>query len=127
MHTSRALLFAVMFSAVLLAGCTASQGMLTSTPGYDANASALKIKIKPLGFIPSFAVVPVGTKVTWVNNDMMPHMIVFDGVNSPELEPGVSWSYTFDKAGVYNYQCKITPQRGVIVIEEPEAEEAESS
>ena len=125
MNSSRALLFAVMFSAVILAGCTASQGMLTSTPGYDANTSTLKIKIKPLGFVPSFAVVPTGTTVTWTNLDMSPHIIVFDGVSSPEIEQMASWSYTFNEPGVYNYQCKITPQRGVIVVEEPPAEETE--
>ena len=121
MNSSRALLFAVMFSAIILAGCTASQGVLTSTPGYNATQAALGIRLEPMGFVPSFAVVPTGTTVTWTNNDIMPHIIVFDGVTSPELGPGVTWSYTFDEPGVYNYQCKITPQRGVIVVEEPEA------
>lgn len=120
MHAKRAILIAALLSAVLLSGCTSSRSVLTASPGYNEELSELRIKIRPLGFVPSFAVVPAGTTITWANDDMMPHILSFDGVTSPELEPGAEWSYKFIEPGVYHYRCRITPQRGVIVVEEQE-------
>jgi plastocyanin len=59
-------------------------------------------------FDPGSISIPVGTKVTWVNDSTMAHTITgsSDGFrNSGMLDPGASFSQTFDKAGTYSYVC----------------------
>ncbi len=63
-------------------------------------------------FRPRRLTVPVGTKVTWINKDYQVHTVtsgtdLFDG----GLGMGGSFSYTFNKPGVYEYYCK--PHRGM--------------
>jgi plastocyanin len=67
-------------------------------------------------------VVPVGTKVTWTNNDNIPHTATSDtGVwDSGTLNPGQSFSFQFTKAGTYPYHCTIhgaASMSGVIQVQ----------
>ena len=55
--------------------------------------------------------VPVGTTLTWVNDDSQDHVImsrtgVFD---SGRIEPGERFSYTFTDLGSYKYVCDSDP------------------
>ena len=69
--------------------------------------------------------IPVGTTVTWVNDDSVPHNIqsqdesgkVIDLFNSPPLNTGDRFEYTFEEEGVYNYHCTFHPWRvGVVTV-----------
>ena len=69
--------------------------------------------------------IPVGTTVTWVNEDSVPHNIqsqdefgkVTDVFNSPPLNTGERFEYAFDEAGVYNYYCSFHPWRvGLVTV-----------
>ncbi|MEO5985459.1 MAG: plastocyanin/azurin family copper-binding protein [Candidatus Limnocylindria bacterium] len=66
--------------------------------------------------------VKVGTTVTWTNDD--PEMIhtvtdVDAGFDSGFLDPGDSFSFTFDTPGEYEYYCLPHPwMRAMIVVEE---------
>lgn len=79
------------------------------------------IVIKNFSFNQSSVTVKVGTKVTWTNNDSVPHTITSDSgalLNSPVLSPGQSFSFTFVNSGTVNYHCKIHPSmRGSIIVE----------
>ncbi len=57
------------------------------------------------GFEPFDTQITVGDTITWMNDDSMAHTVVDDeGVfNSGDIEPGESYSYTFDEAGTYTY------------------------
>jgi len=57
------------------------------------------------GFEPFDAQITVGDTITWMNDDSIAHTIVDDeGVfDSGGIEPGESYSYTFDEAGTYTY------------------------
>ncbi|MFQ5782212.1 MAG: plastocyanin/azurin family copper-binding protein [Nitrosopumilus sp.] len=68
---------------------------------------------------------PVGTTVTWVNDDFVPHNVqsqdefgkVTDVFNSPPLNTGDRFEHMFEEAGVYNYHCTFHPWRvGVITV-----------
>ena len=63
------------------------------------------VEISEDGFDPSDAQITAGDTVTWMNNDSIAHTIIDDeGVfDSEEIEPGESYSYTFDEAGTYTY------------------------
>jgi len=65
------------------------------------------------------------TSVTWVNDDSVPHNIqsqdevgnVIDLFNSPPLNTGDRFEFTFEEAGVYNYYCSFHPWRvGVVTV-----------
>lgn len=70
------------------------------------------ISINNFAFNPSTTIIKVGSKVTWTNNDNVPHTITSDSgslLRSPTLAPGQSFSFTFTKAGSENYHCSIHP------------------
>lgn len=61
--------------------------------------------------------VPVGTTVTWTNQDGLPHTTTSGtpgdetGVwTSDFLQRGDSFSFTFDQPGTFQYFCKVHPQ-----------------
>jgi len=69
--------------------------------------------------------IPMGTTVTWVNDDSVPHNIqsqdasgkVTDLFNSPPLNTGDRFEFTFEDAGVYNYFCSFHPWRvGLVTV-----------
>jgi len=77
-------------------------------------------------YLPLNLEIPVGTTVTWVNDDSVPHNIqsqdevgnVIDLFNSPPLSTGDRFEFTFDEAGVYNYYCSFHPWRvGLVTVE----------
>lgn len=63
--------------------------------------------------------IPIGTTVTWVNDDSVPHNIqstdekghVIQLFNSPPLNTGDRFEFTFEESGVYNYYCSFHPWR----------------
>ena len=69
--------------------------------------------------------IPTGTKVTWINDDSVPHNIqsigesgkVIQLFNSPPLNTGDKFEFTFEESGVYNYFCSFHPWRvGVVTV-----------
>lgn len=86
-----------------------------------AVSSAVTIDIKNFSFNPSQITLKVGTKVTWVNNDSVPHTITSDSGNlldSAILSPGQSFSFVFSDVGTINYHCNIhKSMKGTIVVE----------
>jgi plastocyanin len=69
--------------------------------------------------------IPVGTAVTWINDDSVPHNIqsmddsgnVIQLFNSPPLNTGDKFEFTFEESGVYNYFCSFHPWRvGVVTV-----------
>ncbi len=84
-------------------------------------ASNITIGIKNFAFSPSSTTIKVGTKVTWINNDSVPHTITSDSgnlLNSSQLSPGQSFTFTFTSPGTTNYHCSIHPtMHGKIVVE----------
>jgi plastocyanin len=69
--------------------------------------------------------IPTGTTVTWINDDSVPHNIqsigeagkVIQLFNSPPLNTGDKFEFTFEEEGVYNYFCSFHPWRvGVVTV-----------
>jgi plastocyanin len=58
---------------------------------------------------------PVGTTVTWTNNDSAPHTVSQNGggFSSKVINPGETFSYTFDKAGALEYHANM---KGTAVV-----------
>ncbi len=95
----------------------------TTTTGATANATEVKIPLNAFdptrpenAFAPLDLTVAVGTTVRWINEDTQVHTVTSgtsDGVagssddlfGSQFLNPGDSFTHTFDSAGTYDYFC----------------------
>ena len=80
----------------------------------------LAIAIRNFAFDPPSVTIPAGTKVTWTNDDQIPHTATSstDVFNSGNLALNQSYSYTFDKAGTFDYICIYHPyMKGTIIVE----------
>ena len=90
-----------------------------ATPEASPDAEACTIDIRDLAFIPAQTEVAVGTTVTWTNSDTVPHTATATdrSFDSSILDPGQSFSYTFEEAGTFDYTCLVHPQmEGTIVV-----------
>ena len=91
------------------------EASLQATPG----AEECTIDIRDLAYQPAQTEVAVGTTVTWTNSDTVPHTATHaDGAfDSGILDPGQSFSYTFDEAGTFDYICLVHPEmKGTVVV-----------
>ena len=86
-------------------------------PTAGAQGKTMPVSIKNFAFNPPNTTVSAGTTVTWVNNDQAPHTATAnDGAfDSGTLQPGQSYSFTFDKPGTYAYHCNIHPDMSATV------------
>ncbi len=73
-----------------------------------------------MAFQPSLLEAKVGTNVTWVNASSVVHTVTGDDLgfdDSGLIDPGQSYSATFDTPGTFHYRCGPHPgMEGVIVI-----------
>ncbi|MEO0432292.1 MAG: plastocyanin [Cyanobacteria bacterium J06656_5] len=81
-----------------------------------------------LAFEPATITIKAGDTVTWVNNKMAPHNVIFDAAQVPggkdvadslsqeqlTFSPGESYSSTFSESGEYSYFC--APHRGAGMV-----------
>ena len=99
-----------------------------------APAYAAEVKVKMgsdaglLAFEPATITIKAGDTVTWVNNKMAPHNVIFDPAGTPggkavadklsqtqlTFSPGESYSSTFTEPGTYKYFC--APHRGAGMV-----------
>ena len=93
-----------------------SAALLLSIAGLPLvrSAAATEVKIDNFSFGPAALTVPIGTTVTWVNRDDIPHTVVSTDdpktFKSKVLDTDEKFSFTFSKAGTYPYFCSIHPK-----------------
>ena len=85
----------------------------TSTAAADT-----AITIQGFAFGPATITIPVGTKVTWTNNDPATHTVTSDtgAFDSKNMANGASFSFTFTQAGSYAYHCAIHPRMVATIV-----------
>jgi predicted lipoprotein with Yx(FWY)xxD motif/plastocyanin len=73
----------------------------------DALSGNVAVSISNFAFNPSPLTVKVGSTVTWTNNDSASHNVTADdgSFKSDTLAKGATFSFTFTKAGTYQYYC----------------------
>ena len=75
--------------------------------------------IRGMAFTPARIEIEAGTTVTWKNNDPLAHSVTAAdrSFDSGLIQPGATWSYTFSKAGTYDFSCTPHPfMKGVVVV-----------
>jgi plastocyanin len=100
-----------------------------STATQKAPAPIAVVEITPDGFVPTTISITKGTKVVWVNQDVMPHLIAADPYPTHKQLPALlapkalgnkqTYSFTFTKAKTVNYHDELNPTaawEGVVVV-----------
>lgn len=93
----------------------------TTTTTTSVSPSTATISIQNFSFNPSTLAVKAGTKVTWTNNDTVPHTVTSDSAglfDSKAIAPGQSFSFTFTTPGTVSYHCAIhSMMKGTVNVE----------
>jgi len=81
-------------------------------------AEAPRIGIAKFQFGPSTVTVPVGTTVTWVNQDDDAHTVTADDgrFSSAGLDHDEQFSYRFAAPGTYAYHCALHPHMTARIV-----------
>ena len=117
-------------SALMIAALVISSCAVLATPAFAADQTVkMGSDSGLLVFEPATVTVSQGDTVTWENNKMAPHNVIFDANKVPggkeiadkltnkqlTFAPGESYSSTFDvEPGEYTYYC--APHRGAGMV-----------
>lgn len=102
----RILIVASIVAAVALAGCAQQDGGNASGGPYSVSAT------QDSTFDPETITIAVGETVEWTNDANFAHTVTSYDVpsgassfDSDNMEPGETFSHTFQEAGTYEYRC----------------------
>jgi plastocyanin len=104
----------IISASIIVTACYKHNGDYNS-----GSANSYTITMKNSAFSPATLTVVSGSKVTWMNDDIMIHTVTTaDGnLNSGDIAVGTSYSKTFSGAGTYNYyDANNTSMTGVLII-----------
>lgn len=132
MHRTSLRFAALALSAGLLgAACSSSDSADTSpAPGATAAAGQATATVLNFAFDPIDLEVPVGTTVTWTNEDRFGHTVTSGTPDSPTGEyelvlgeltdgdtSGMTGSQTYETAGTFEYFCRYHPNMvGTVIV-----------
>jgi plastocyanin len=88
----------------------------------EAPTALPEVSIIDLTFQPESIEVPVGTTVSWRNDDPFDHTVTATdgGFNSGIMGAGAEFTQTFETAGTFDYFCAVHPSmRGTVVVTSP--------
>jgi plastocyanin len=114
----------------VLAGCFSERGVAGPSGGSctvslaPSQHGSTVVAIQGFAFDPTLVRVKVGGSVTWVNCEppgTPSHTTTADGGawGSPLLDPGATYTTTFNSAGTFAYHCEPHPSMTAQVIAEP--------
>jgi len=107
--------------AATVLGCAVGALIAASVLFAQADSPMSTLSIHNFTFTPQTLTVKVGTKVTWINKDDIPHGIASSNnafKKSGALDTDDSCSFTFTAPGTYKYFCYLHPNMvGSIVVE----------
>jgi plastocyanin len=106
--------------ALVLGLMAVSQPAMAAQPAPVAPAPAgATVKIDNFVFGPEALTVSVGTTVTWINQDDIPHTVVANDktFKSKVLDSDERFSFTFTRPGEYGYFCSLHPHMtGKVIV-----------
>ena len=113
--------FPTLFAALALSAGAIAVSAVAQTPALAATPAPAgpTVKIDNFTFGPTTVTVRVGTTVTWVNQDDIPHTVVATdkAFKSRVMDTDEKFSFTFTKPGEYTYFCSLHPHMvGKVVV-----------
>jgi plastocyanin len=115
----RGLLLLAALVLLLTVGLSACGDTGAAQPGDDPSDAT--VTVATFSFAPDPLVVPVGTEITFVNEDAIDHTVTAGTREAPEPErfdgqlpeKGSTFELTLDEPGSYDYFCQIHPGPGM--------------
>lgn len=118
----------ILFLAMCFTGCGGySSPSAPSTEPTPAPAGSTEVRINSGAsgqttgaFGANPLTVPVGTTISWLNDDSITHTSTADGNqwSSGNIAPGGRFNFTFSSAGRFTYHCQIHPNMvGTVVVQ----------
>ena len=106
--------------AVLIAGALQAAKTVSAQP-QQAQASTAEVKIDNFSFGPQTLTVPVGTTVTFVNRDDIPHTVDSTEAKfkSAALDTDDKFQFRFTEPGEYPFYCRMHPKMTGKIIVQP--------
>ncbi|ALX15481.1 hypothetical protein P350_28965 [Burkholderia cepacia JBK9] len=94
-------------AALILCAAAAATPLAAFAQGPDG----AQVTIRNFMFSPMSTTIKAGTTITWKNLDAEPHTVVNDAgiFHSKALDQDETYSFRFDKPGVYKVFCGIHP------------------
>ena len=87
--------------------------VLTLVVAKPSSAAQINVMIEHYQYSPAALSVHPGDTVTWMNMDDAPHTVTTSSgpekISSPTLQKGDKFTFTFTKAGTYEYYCAVHP------------------
>lgn len=106
------MLIAFLFIYLILVHPTERARMLT-----DEKTVGVTIIMQNNEFSPEELEVSIGTRVTWINRDNVKHRVSGAEFKSGILNPGQTYSYRFNRLGIFEYSCEFEPgMTGRIIV-----------
>jgi plastocyanin len=103
-----------------LTAATATPAAAKGVVAPEAASTDVAVSIQSYAFSPASLTIGVGTTVTWTNYDTAPHTVTVSSgpvkFNSPTLQKGDTYTYTFTTAGTYSYYCAVHPDMTAKVV-----------
>ena len=100
---------------------TPEAGTSTQSEAAESN-DIVSVSMKDIKFVPQEATVKVGQKITWTNDEPVPHNVTAEqgaDFKSDTMNEGDTFEYTPTKAGTIDYVCTIHPkQTGKLIVTE---------
>jgi plastocyanin len=103
----------LLIAALLFAACSKSDDATAVVPG------STTVIMKGMKFLPFELRVMPGTVVNWANGDSVVYSVTADdgSFESGDINPGGSYSRTFNVPGVYNYHSRHGfEMKGIITV-----------
>jgi plastocyanin len=120
-----ALLIACLALGLVVAGCGGDDdddggggggggGAASHEQSGGGGGGGAQVSMQNIQFNPADVTIKAGEKVTWTNEESVPHDVDGDGPggkfsSGPEggMQQGDTFSHTFDKPGTYKYVCRV--------------------
>lgn len=112
-------LWMIAFQGLMIAASGAAMTAIALPSKAATTPSAQVVHIGNFTFNQPVLAVHPGTTVTWVNDDDIPHTVVAKDMafKSKVLDTGDRFSFTFAKAGQFDYFCSIHPHMtGKVIV-----------
>jgi amicyanin len=107
-------------ASALLAALAATLLLLTVPEASPAHATNRTVTMSGYAFAPATLTITAGGTVTWTNQDTAPHNVKTTSapvaLDSPMLNRGGTWSYTFTTPGTYRYYCTVHPEMTATLV-----------
>ena len=119
-----ALILVLIFFPTLTGNVIQNQGTTTTTTSSSSQtqtqSQTYNAVMQNIAFSPSSITIRQGDSVTWTNKDNVQHTVISDSgseLSSGIIQPGQTYSHTFNTPGTYTYHCNIHPMMtGTIIV-----------